>query len=444
MTARDRATAANLVRLLDSLGASRDHDYLALLQYSATARQARKLVDQLLAASSASSQQPKTLLNLDARLSKAEQHLARLAPVQSSSALSPPAEVIRAYRDSDPLLASDLAAFDALAVPSPPPSPTLPPDTGHAIQAGVEIDGEGEVPRRDSEPARGHDAVTSNEADDHRALSDPSAPPLPSQFTSDSVWAEPLSVPPHSKPLGRATSPPGPAAESSSSSSLDPTLTSTRVRQRRPVTMQDSDPDEDGGHRTTGSPSKSEKPVPAYLAAKRARAAAAEKVEQKKRDRTAGHNSSSADLSSGQGDDDAGKAAADLVADPETVVKKLDDLIPADSVPFQSSSSGGGGSGVDLLGQHHALQTSLLSSLTSLSGALKQSTLSFSDNLAKDKEVVTRAQEQLERSEQGMKQQQARLKDVRGKSRGTTCWTLGLLAVVFVFWFLTFLLIKVT
>lgn len=176
------------------------------------------------------------------------------------------------------------------------------------------------------------------------------------------------------------------------------------------------------------------------MAAKRARAAAAAKKKEKEKLASA----AAADSEKGPADE---LAAADDEDDPDddaAVIKKLDDLIPADSTPVGGPGTGGGAAGNDLLGQHHALQTSLLSSLTSLSGALKQSTLSFSDNLAKDKEVVTRAQEQLEQSEQGMKKQQGRLKDVRGKSRGTTCWTLGLLAIVFMLWFLTFLLIKVT
>lgn len=180
--------------------------------------------------------------------------------------------------------------------------------------------------------------------------------------------------------------------------------------------------------------------MPAYLAAKRARAAAAAaaaKAKEKLADAsTAG---SSQDHHGGEEQRRSGDDDQDL--DDAAVVKKLDDLIPADSTPVRGDAGAGNES---LLGQHHALQTSLLSSLTSLSGALKQSTLSFSDNLAKDKEVVTRAQEQLEQSEAGMKKQQMRLKEVRGKSKGTTCWTLGLLAIVFMLWFLTFLLIKVT
>ncbi|GAA5925932.1 hypothetical protein JCM1841_004044 [Sporobolomyces salmonicolor] len=111
-----------------------------------------------------------------------------------------------------------------------------------------------------------------------------------------------------------------------------------------------------------------------------------------------------------------------------------EDLLPADSSP----------SGTDLLSHHHALQSSLLSDLTTLSSTLKTSSLAFSSNLEKDREVLEKAQEKLERNSGRMNAEQARLKQVRGKTRGTTCWTIGILAVVAALWVLVFLLIKVT
>ncbi|GJN91379.1 hypothetical protein Rhopal_004400-T1 [Rhodotorula paludigena] len=117
-------------------------------------------------------------------------------------------------------------------------------------------------------------------------------------------------------------------------------------------------------------------------------------------------------------------------------------LLPSDAAP--SAGEAGSSSASDLVSQHHAVQASLLSSLTSLSGALKSSASEFGDRLARDRDVLERAREQLEKNEVGMGAQQARLKDVRGKSRGTTCWTLALLAAVAVLWVLLFLLIKVT
>ncbi|GAA5935106.1 uncharacterized protein JCM15063_003151 [Sporobolomyces koalae] len=113
------------------------------------------------------------------------------------------------------------------------------------------------------------------------------------------------------------------------------------------------------------------------------------------------------------------------------------DLLPADAGSTSATSS-------DLLSHHHALQSSLLSDLTSLSTALKTSSQTFSDNLEKDREVMQEAEKKLENNEGRIKVQQERLKGVRGKTRGTTCWTLGILAVVAAMWIGVFLLIKVT
>ncbi|GAA6005611.1 hypothetical protein JCM11491_003700 [Sporobolomyces phaffii] len=126
------------------------------------------------------------------------------------------------------------------------------------------------------------------------------------------------------------------------------------------------------------------------------------------------------------------KGKATLV---NSTVKSFDDLVPAGTSSVTSS---------DLLSHHHALQSSLLGDLTSLSSALKASSQTFSDNLQKDKEVMQLAEKQLEGNEGRMKVQQERLKGVRGKTRGTTCWTLGILVVVAAMWIGVFLLIKVT
>lgn len=334
------------------------------------------------------------------------------------------------------MLASDLADLAYLDLPpleeegEPLPSPPPRGSTSQSGDSSVRGDGGGKEEdrtRRKRAPSSAHAATSGHSF----------SPTTAASASTDLSLSPEL----HTPPFG--TLPPrGPAT----TSSLDPTLTTSTTRQRRrgPPAAEDArgptDSARDGRRELQAGPgagaaaaAQAEKPVPAYLAAKRARAA----EERERKRRLVG-----ADAGDGEeGADRVGKKGADQ-GDRTTdkVVKDLDDLIPADSAP----ASGAGGGGGDLLGQHHALQTSLLSSLTSLSGALKQSTVTFSDNLAKDKEVVTRAQEQLETSETGMKTQQARLKEVRGKSRGTTCWTLGLLALVFFLWLLTFLLIKVT
>jgi len=54
------------------------------------------------------------------------------------------------------------------------------------------------------------------------------------------------------------------------------------------------------------------------------------------------------------------------------------------------------------------------------------------------------ASNRLERNEGKIKVEGERLKGLKGKTRGTTCWTLGILAVVAAMWVGVFLLIKVT
>lgn len=98
----------------------------------------------------------------------------------------------------------------------------------------------------------------------------------------------------------------------------------------------------------------------------------------------------------------------------------------------------------DLLSHHHDMQNSLMSSLTSLSSQLKQSSLAFGENLEKDKAVMENAQGKLETNYDGMKKTSGKLGTVKKKTRGTTCWTLGVVAVVGVAWVMMFFLIKVT
>lgn len=58
--------------------------------------------------------------------------------------------------------------------------------------------------------------------------------------------------------------------------------------------------------------------------------------------------------------------------------------------------------------------------------------------------MLEEAEKRLEGNEGKMRVEQKRLEGVRGKSRGTTCWTIGVLAVVAAMWVGVFLLIKVT
>ncbi|KAK4054308.1 formate dehydrogenase (NAD+) [Microbotryomycetes sp. JL221] len=84
----------------------------------------------------------------------------------------------------------------------------------------------------------------------------------------------------------------------------------------------------------------------------------------------------------------------------------------------------------DLLSHHHDLQNSLMSSLTDLSSQLKTSTLAFSSNLDKDKQIMLDAQNKLEQNHDKLKLQGSRVGVVRKKTRGTTCWTIGAILLV--------------
>lgn len=122
------------------------------------------------------------------------------------------------------------------------------------------------------------------------------------------------------------------------------------------------------------------------------------------------------------------KAAADSTAPPTAV----------------SSSTAPAGNGSVLLDHHHALQEELISSLASMSGQLKTNALGFGDKLEKDKEVMEEAKQKLEENHEGMVKQAERLKGYSGKQKGTTCWTIAVVAGVAVAWVGVFMLIKVT
>lgn len=200
-----------------------------------------------------------------------------------------------------------------------------------------------------------------------------------------------------------------------------------------------------------------DKPVPAYLAAKRARArekalrAAAEEEarlageraaeEREKEEREERERREREEKSEGRGrlglrlrgrggkEKEKGKGK-------EGAVSARDELLPV--------GSSAPGKGADLASYHASEQASLLGALSSLSSTLKASTLEFSTLLERDKEVLQAAEGKLEGSEGAMSKEGKRLEGVRKKGRGTTCATLGILAVVAVLWVLVFLLIKVT
>ncbi|BGO99609.1 Serine/arginine repetitive matrix 1 [Rhodotorula toruloides ATCC 204091] len=363
MDRKDRVTLTQLVRSLDAqlplirASSSSPHpqlDYLALLRLQTTAKHARQLLEQArdeheeesrLASTSHARPKRGSLVDLDSRLTSAEQALAHF---------SDPASLTRLPRPSfsDPLFSPDLdflrpSAPPPFDFPSEPSTPAAPP------------------PKEREKPSARRAALglAAGQVDEEKENERPTSPV---KAGDEALGTTAFGLP-----------------------------SSAGVRHR-------------AGKADV---------VPPYLAAKR-------KGKEKERERER-EKAESLDA-----DDAVDEKKKDRLA------AAADDLLPADSGTSATTS--------DLLSHHHALQSTLLDSLTSLSGALKTSTLTFSDSLAKDKEVMEKAKEQLEGNMGTMVGQQKRLKDVRGKTRGTTCWTIGLLAIVAVLWVLVFLLIKVT
>ena len=211
------------------------------------------------------------------------------------------------------------------------------------------------------------------------------------------------------------------------------------------------------GTAVPGAATGDDKPVPAYLAAKRARArekalrAAAEgearlageraAEEREKEEREERERRERDEKSEGRGRlglrlRGRGGKGKEKEKGKEGTVTARDELLPV--------GSSAPGKGADLASYHASEQASLLGALSSLSSTLKASTLEFSTLLERDKEVLQAAEGKLEGSEGAMSKEGKRLEGVRKKGRGTTCATLGILAVVAVLWVLVFLLIKVT
>ncbi|GAA6040049.1 hypothetical protein JCM8097_004755 [Rhodosporidiobolus ruineniae] len=241
---------------------------------------------------------------------------------------------------------------------------------------------------------------------------DPYPPPLPPSASAvrgafalaSSASAAGASRPPVSRPATPSSPPPRPSTPSSPVKSDRP-ASPFGIRQRQ-----------------TGKEDGKEA-VPPWLAAKRARDAERKRAEEKGLEAEKGipeaATSGSASGAKGKGKEKATSA--------------VDDLLPASQGP----------AGADLLSHHHSLQNELMDSLTSLSSALKSNTVAFSENLAKDKEVLERAQEKLGANSTGMEQNQGKLKQVRGRTRGTTCWTVGAVVAVVVAWVMMFGLMRV-
>lgn len=91
-----------------------------------------------------------------------------------------------------------------------------------------------------------------------------------------------------------------------------------------------------------------------------------------------------------------------------------------------------------------AVQEDLADQLAQMARQLKLNARHFSESLEKDKGVMQGVEEKVEMNYDVLTKERVRLRDHRGKSRGTTCLVLLSILVVFVGFFLTFFLIRIT
>ncbi|GAA6005913.1 hypothetical protein JCM10207_007272 [Rhodosporidiobolus poonsookiae] len=397
-TPRERITLDRLVTLLDSPLDS-PLDYLALLKRRTTAIHARHLLDLAYhsqpsgaaASESTRSRPPQgSLADLDLRLSRAENELEQRlkslppdAPLSPSSSSRPLSALSTTSLPSSSLSSSSLPKpYPAYALP-PLTAPPLPPFPLASTSTASSSTSTPTPPPAGSAPSSPHSRAASPLPSSARAAS-ASASVVPSSSSSSSSAA--ASAAAAANPIARAETPADDRAA----------LFGAAGGLRKRVA---------GAEGGMGQGA-----IPPYLRNKH-------KGKEKEREKEQESGASSATS--------ATTAAAAAAAA---------DLLPADS-SAQSS---------DLLSRHHALQSSLLSDLSSLSGALKTSTLAFSDNLAKDKEVMERAQGKLEGNSGKMAEQQKRLGEVRGRTRGTTCWTVGVVVAVIIAWVAMFGLMRIS
>ncbi|GAA5919678.1 hypothetical protein JCM6882_004536 [Rhodosporidiobolus microsporus] len=408
---RDRIHLRRLVRLASSSLPlpTPPLDPYALLKLRATLTHARELLDEAVrlegdsepwASTSRHGAKPPrdSLLDLDERLTRAEKEVERLsgagggtgneafAPFSSpsrrplSAASSSASSSLLSGSFTNDGFADDFQEDDSDLSFLPLPVPVAPP-----------------APFFSSSPSSA--PSSSAPLPDAKAGSPPTSPSLPPaarEFRAASASA--------SAPLPRSTS-----AASLSSAPSRPATPSTPTTT---AAVGAGAASEFGEFGLRQRPAHQAGVVPPYLAARRA-------AKQKQAEGEA----------ASQEKEEKGKGRA-------AVEKAADDLLPASS----SSATQSG----DLLSHHHALQSTLLSDLTSLSSALKSNTVAFSSNLAKDREVMERAKQGLEGNEGKMREGQKRLEGVRKKGRGTTCWTVGAVVVVVVMWVATFGLMRIS
>ncbi|GAA5913321.1 hypothetical protein JCM8208_005208 [Rhodotorula glutinis] len=459
----DLVTLDRLVALVDRQLAAPVDDPLARIQLDATLRRAQELVDSLSSSSphpaASSSARPPQLDQLAARLARAHARAAALprsssdrlaaVPTGEPAAPTPLAALLDALGPAKPVTPLDALPWPPAASTSALPSPAPPVESvDHAVDAPPH-------------PSAATAAAGTSERSALAALTPPAPAPAPASSTTpigaDSS-AMPALAPTGSRLRARRTAP-------TSASRPTSTTSAATSADEADATPSSSVPPSPTRRTLALAPSAApgdDKPVPAYLAAKRARArdkalrAAAdeearleeeraaeerergereERERREREEREAGRGRLGLRLRGRGGKGKEKETQGEKGKKGATSAR--DELLPV-------GSSTPGGAGADLASYHASEQASLLGALSSLSSTLKASTLEFSTLLERDKEVLEAAEGKLERSEGQMSKEGKRLEGVRKKGRGTTCATLGILAVVAVLWVLVFLLIKVT
>ncbi|GAA5847419.1 hypothetical protein JCM9279_000473 [Rhodotorula babjevae] len=463
----DLVTLDRLVALVDrrlSLSSRVDHDDpLARIQLDATLDRAQELVDSLSSSSPhpapSSSARPPHLDQLAARLARAHARAAALPrpspdhlAADEPAAPAPLAALLDALGPVKPITPLDALPWSPAASTSAlPPTPTsadddadAPPPLSGAATAPGKSERSALAALTPPAPASASLSISSGAAAPSDPASAPSLAPAGSRLRARR---------PAPTSSSRPTSTTSAATSADEADLPTPSSSATSSPTRRTLAP-------GAATAATGD----DKPIPPYLAAKRARArekalraaadedaareAAERAVEREREEREERERREREEREAGRGrlglrlrgrgakgkgkeKEKAGEGEGEKGA-----LSARDELLPV--------GSSTAGAGADLASYHASEQASLLGALSSLSSTLKASTLEFSTLLERDKEVLAAAEGKLEGSEGQMSKEGKRLEGVRKKGKGTTCATLGILAVVAVLWVLVFLLIKVT
>lgn len=97
-----------------------------------------------------------------------------------------------------------------------------------------------------------------------------------------------------------------------------------------------------------------------------------------------------------------------------------------------------------ILQHHRSIQDALTADLQRMASQLKQNSLYFSENLQKDKGLLTTVEDSMGSGLTGMQKERTRLGAYKKKGGWTTCYVVMAVAGVAVAWFFMFALIRIT